>query len=129
VTIQRLPLILVRLTALVLAFGTYQLTAAGVATDRARHGHFSPSAGNRLSASRSRAPGCELVLRDGSPPGEALAPLRDGPPSHGSPHLLLAATTMVALPRTFAARLAVRLPAEPAAPAASTRRGRGPPSR
>jgi hypothetical protein len=75
-TLTRLPM-LARLTAVVIALGTCQLAAAGMVTDRGRQGQLGRSAGNRLSASRSETPGCELAVRDGSRPGEVLAPPQD----------------------------------------------------
>ncbi len=118
---------------MVLALGTCQLAAAGVGADRARHGHLGRSAGNRLSASRSGALGCELAVRDGSHPGDVFV-LSDGESPSSSrlhafavpfdvlsplPAPLGSAGTLATLPRASA-------PAAPFVPALS---GRGPPHR
>jgi hypothetical protein len=127
---ERLPIFVARLTAVLLAFGTCQLAAAGVA-ERARHGHLGRSAGTRLSASRSEALGCELVVRDGSHPGDAFVSSGDEVPSSPGLHpfgLPLAAVSRLLLPPGSAGTLVtpsiVSALVAPSVPALS---GRGPP--
>jgi hypothetical protein len=119
-----------RLAAVVLAFGTCQMATAGIAADRARHGHLGRSAGNRLSASRSGAPGCDLAIRDGSQPGEVLAPTHDD--GVWAPRLHAFAFSVVPTllpPRTPGVLVAGDVVRDPTAPFAPAVPGRGPPRR
>lgn len=127
---QRLPVFFARLTAVLLAFGACQLVAAGAA-DRARNGHLGRSAGNRLSASRSEALGCEVALRDGSHPGDTFVSSGDDVPSAPCFYALALAVDVVSplpLPPESPGALAtlpiVSAPPAPLVPALS---GRGPP--
>jgi hypothetical protein len=128
---QRLPIFLARLTALVLAFGTCQLATAGIAGDRGRHTHFGRAAGNRLSASRSGAFGCELAVRDGLQSGDMLSRCRDdGASSSSCFHaFLLSDASSPLLPPSGSAGSLAALPmaAAPAAPFVPAFFGRGPP--
>lgn len=127
---QRLPLLVARLAAVLLAFGTCQLAAAGVA-DRARHAHPGRSGGTRLSASRSDALGCELAVRDGSHPGDSFLSFGDAVPSSPRFHafaLTLAALSPLPLPPGSTGTLATPPTASaPIAPSVPALSGRGPP--
>jgi hypothetical protein len=112
----------------VLALGTCQLAAAGIATDRGRHGQFGRSAGNRLGASRSEAPGCESAVRDGSLPGEVLAPAADDlRSSRPFPLHLLAAFLPPLSPPSAGTLVGLSSCTAPPAPFAPAIPGRGPP--
>lgn len=127
---HRLPILLARLTALLLAFGACQLAAAGSAGDRGRHTHFGRAGGNRLSASRSGALGCELAVRDGLQSGETLSYFRDDGASSPCFHtfLLLDALPPLLPPSGSAGTLAaLPMAAAPAAPFVPALSGRGPP--
>jgi hypothetical protein len=125
-------MLVARLTALLLAFGTCQLAAAGMAGDRGRHANFGRAAGNRLSASRSGALGCEVAVRDGLHPGDTLSHLHDDASSSLGFRisLLFAVASPLLLPSggptTLAAPPMAAAPAVPFVPALS---GRGPPRR
>lgn len=126
----RFPIVVARFAAVLLAFGTCQLAAAGVA-DRARHAHPGRSGGTRLSASRSEALGYELAVRDGSHSGDLLVSFGDAVPS--SPHfqvLLLSPAAVSPLPlpaRSTGTLAALPIASAPVAPSVPALSGRGPP--
>lgn len=127
---QRLPLFVARLAAVVLAFGTCQLAAGGVA-DRARHPQPGRSGGTRLSASRSDALGCELAVRDGSHSGDMLVSIGDEVPSSQSfrpSPFSPAAVSPLPLPSRSTGTLAgLPIASAPVAPFVPALSGRGPP--